>query len=103
VLLSGEAAGSTDPLTADGLGVGAEGALLAARSAVRAFRRPAEQPHLALVRMRRRAFGAKWRFNRCLRTLVSSDVALQLAGRTASVAPSLLRQAVNVAGDVRLA
>jgi geranylgeranyl reductase family protein len=103
VLLAGDAAGFIDPMTGDGLRFAVEGALLAARAAVRAFRRPAEQPHLALVRMRRRAFGAKWRFNRCLRTLVSSDVALQLAGRTASVAPSLLRQAVNVAGDVRLA
>jgi menaquinone-9 beta-reductase len=102
LLLAGDAAGFIDPMTGDGLRFAVEGALLAARAAARAFRRPTEQPHLALTQMRRRAFAAKWRFNRCLRTLVSSDVALRLAGRTASVAPSVLRHAVNVAGDVRL-
>jgi flavin-dependent dehydrogenase len=103
LLLAGDAAGFIDPMTGDGLRFAVEGAILAARAASRAFRRPAEQPHLALARMRRRAFAAKFRFNRCLRTLVSSDVALRLAGTTASVAPSVLRHAVNVAGDVRIA
>lgn len=103
LLLAGDAAGFIDPMTGDGLRFAVEGAVLAARAASRAFRRPAERPHLALLRMRRRAFGAKWRFNRCLRTLVASDLALRLAGTTASVAPWVLRHAVNVAGDVRLA
>ena len=102
LLLAGDAAGFIDPMTGDGLRFAVEGAVLAARAALRAFRRPAEQPHVALARMRTRAFRAKWRFNRCLRTLVSSDAALRLAGSTASVAPSVLRHAVNVAGDVRL-
>jgi hypothetical protein len=48
---------------------------------------------------RRTAFAGKWRFNRTVRSLVASPVAVAMAAAGARLAPSVLRRAMAYAGD----
>jgi flavin-dependent dehydrogenase len=100
MLLAGDAAGFVDPMTGDGIRLAIQGALLAAAEANRAL----EDGDLdgAVVRLsaaRRAAFGAKLRFNRFVRALVASPLALEAAALGAKVIPSVVRYAVRYAGD----
>jgi hypothetical protein len=52
---------------------------------------------------RRRSFGGKWRFNRALRSLVASPLALRSATMAARIAPALVAAIVERAGDCDLA
>jgi len=101
LLLAGDAAGFIDPITGDGLRFAVCGAELAAAVALRALERRSGDPQGALVRLRRRAFAAKWRFNRSVRRLVAAPSALNAAGLAATVAPSVFRRVIAFAGDVR--
>jgi menaquinone-9 beta-reductase len=103
LLLAGDAAGFIDPMTGDGLRFAFEGAELAAVHALEALEHGPEGAHLRLAESRRRAFAAKWRFNRALRTLVSSSAAVSAAGFGATLAPAVLRQVIRHAGDVERA
>jgi flavin-dependent dehydrogenase len=99
LLLAGDAAGFIDPMTGDGVHFAIRGGELAAAAVLGG---PAGAPHLheQLERMRRRAFRAKWRFNRALRRLVAVPPAIDAASLAASLAPALLQRAIAFAGDV---
>jgi flavin-dependent dehydrogenase len=103
LLLAGDAAGFIDPITGDGLRFAVCGAELAATVALRALERRTGDPQGALVRLRRRAFAAKWCFNRSVRRLVATPSALNAAGLAAAVAPSVFRRVIAFAGDVQRA
>jgi flavin-dependent dehydrogenase len=106
-LLAGDAAGFIDPMTGDGLRFAFRGAELAAEAALgvlqhgdTALDRWALHDDAALDDARRREFAFKWRFNRSLRALVGSPLAMRAAAAGAAVAPSILERIVRVAGDV---
>lgn len=101
LLLAGDAAGFIDPMTGDGLRFAFEGAELAAAEALHALEHGVERAHLRLQDARRRAFAAKWRFNRTLRALVSSPSAMSAASLSATLAPGLLRHVIRYAADLR--
>jgi flavin-dependent dehydrogenase len=100
LLLAGDAAGFVDPMTGDGLHLAMRGAVLAAEEALRVLSdgRFAVAPE-RLRRAREEMFGRKLRFNRLLRTLVSSPAAIRVAAGGARVAPGLIKRAVAYAGD----
>jgi flavin-dependent dehydrogenase len=101
LLLAGDAAGFIDPMTGDGLRFAFRGAELAAQTAVRLLQHDdAGSDRDWLNRARRREFAFKWRFNRALRSLVSSPMAMRAAAAGATMAPSILERIVRVAGDV---
>jgi flavin-dependent dehydrogenase len=102
LLLAGDAAGFVDPMTGDGLRFAFKGAELAARTALTILARGAGTGAVdaSLDRARSREFTAKWRFNRALRSLVGSPVAIRAASAGAVVAPSLLGHVIRFAGDV---
>ena len=102
LLLAGDAAGFIDPMTGDGLRLALAGAELAASVAleVLAGKLPVEQAHLALADRRRRAFATKWRFNRTLRSLVTSPNGVVAAAAAARLAPSMFAAIIRYAGDV---
>jgi menaquinone-9 beta-reductase len=100
LLLAGDAAGFVDPMTGDGLRFAFQGAELAAAEALYALEHGADEAHLRLHEARRRAFAAKWRFNRALRALVASPAAVSAAGFAAAAAPALLRWIIRYAGDL---
>jgi len=52
-----------------------------------------------LASARRRRLGPKIRFNRAVRRIVSSPLAVDLAAAGARVAPGVLRRAIRFAGD----
>ena len=99
LLVAGDAAGFVDPITGDGLRFAIRGAEFAAAAALEALTSGWDGVHERLARTRRTEFGAKWRFNRAVRTLVASPGALALASAGARVAPGVLRQAMVYAGD----
>ena len=99
LLLAGDAAGFIDPMTGDGLRFATYGGELAAAAALRALARGWSGVHASLAAERRRAFGAKWRFNRALRALVASPRAIDAAALGARIAPAVLRGAIARAGD----
>ena len=99
LLLAGDAAGFLDPMTGDGLRFAVRGGELAAVAALRALEHGWEDVHVSLANERHREFGAKWRFNRTLRALVASPLAVRLGGALAIVAPSALHAIVRRAGD----
>jgi geranylgeranyl reductase family protein len=99
LLLAGDAAGFIDPMTGDGLRFAVRGAELAAAVVLETLGRHTIPNHAALARLRRREFGAKWRFNRAVRTLVSHSSAIRAAETVARYAPSLLQQTIVFAGD----
>jgi menaquinone-9 beta-reductase len=99
LLLAGDAAGFVDPITGDGLRFAVRGGELAAAAALDALAHGWTGVHDRLRRARVRAFGAKYRFNRALRLLVSSPHLVDAAAIGARVAPSVLRRVIARAGD----
>jgi geranylgeranyl reductase family protein len=101
LLLAGDAAGFIDPMTGDGLCLALVSAELAAAVTldVLAGRLSRGRAHLELLRRRRAAFGAKWRFNRTLRTLVASPRGVAAAAAATRIVPSLFQWMVRYAGD----
>jgi flavin-dependent dehydrogenase len=100
LLLAGDAAGFVDPMTGDGLSLAIRGAEHAALEALHALEHGTVDAHLRLLATRRRAFASKWRFNRALRTLVGSPIAVTMAGIGAGYLPAVLRSVIRYAGDV---
>jgi flavin-dependent dehydrogenase len=103
LLLAGDAAGFIDPMTGDGLRFAFRGGELAAQFAIEALEGRTAAAHIRLEQARRREFGNKWRFNRVLRALVSSPLAVRAAGVGAAIAPPMLAHVVAYAGDVQFA
>jgi geranylgeranyl reductase family protein len=101
LLLAGDAAGFIDPMTGDGLHLAIQSGRLAAAEGLAALQR-GDVGHAAdqLGRDRRRLLGRKLRFNRMLRALAGSPVAVAVAAQGARVAPGLVRRAARYAGDV---
>ena len=101
LLLAGDAAGFIDPMTGDGLRFALLGAELAAAVVKETLSGilPAERAHLELAARRKAAFQMKWRFNRALRSLVSSPASVDLAAHTAAVLPSMFARMIRYAGD----
>ena len=104
LLLAGDAAGFIDPMTGDGLRLALAGGELAATVAleVLAGTLPLEQSHVVLADRRRQAFAAKWRFNRTLRSLVTSPQGVVVAAAAARVVPSMFASIIRYAGDCGL-
>ncbi len=100
LLLAGDAAGFIDPMTGDGLRFAVRGAELAALAALDALEHGWQGVHERLATRRRAEFSAKWRFNRLLRSLVTSPAAIGGASWGARLAPAGLRAAIEYAGDV---
>ena len=103
LLLAGDAAGFIDPMTGDGIRFAIHGAELAAAAARRALEHGWSGVHQRLGAERRRAFGGKWRFNRALRTLVSSPRGVDAAALGARFAPAVFHSIIARAGDCSLA
>jgi flavin-dependent dehydrogenase len=103
LLLAGDAAGFIDPMTGDGLRFALLGAEIAAGVAKEFLdgTLSIDRAHLELAERRRRAFQSKWRFNRALRSLVSSPSSVTAAAATAKVLPSVFSKIINYAGDCR--
>jgi flavin-dependent dehydrogenase len=101
LLLAGDAAGFIDPMTGDGLRFALMGAELAAAIVKEVIdgTLPIDRAHLELAKRRRAAFQAKWRFNRALRSLVSSPSSVAFAAATARTLPSLFQKMIRYAGD----
>jgi hypothetical protein len=53
-----------------------------------------------LAAARRREFRTKWRFNRAVRALAGSPLAMNVASHAANWAPSWLERTIQYAGDV---
>jgi flavin-dependent dehydrogenase len=100
LLLAGDAAGFIDPMTGDGLRFAVRGAELAAGAALEALEHGWNGVHARLAARRRAEFAAKWRFNRMLRSLVTSPAAVAAASAGARLAPSALQSVIDYAGDV---
>ncbi len=99
LLLAGDAAGFVDPVTGDGLRFALRGAEIAAEIALQMLESGNADGHVALARRRHDAFAWKWRLNRTLRRIVDSPVALGAGVVAASIAPSVVRSLIAVAGD----
>jgi flavin-dependent dehydrogenase len=101
LLLAGDAAGFIDPMTGDGLRFAFAGGALAARCAldVLAGRLDRDAAPRQLARARRAAFGAKWRFNRSLRSVVASPPAVRVAAIGARWWPAAFEAIIRYAGD----
>ncbi|MFN7977653.1 MAG: FAD-dependent monooxygenase [Vicinamibacterales bacterium] len=105
LLLAGDAAGFIDPMTGDGLRLAIEGGELAATIAgdVLDGRLAIDAAPAALAAARRQAFATKWRFNRGLRLLVDTPVAVRAAAQTAGWWPAVFHKVIAFAGDVPVA
>jgi flavin-dependent dehydrogenase len=103
LILAGDAAGFIDPMTGDGLRFAVRGGELAARAALRALEHGWTGIHARLAVERRQEFADKWRFNRALRALVASPLAVRAASRGARFAPGVVRALVARAGDCDIA
>jgi flavin-dependent dehydrogenase len=103
LLLAGDAAGFVDPMTGDGLRFAIRGAELAAEVARQCLDEPTFEGFHTLTLRRAREFGVKYRFNRGLRGLVSSDAGVRAGTLGARVAPAVLRRIIRYAGDESLA
>jgi len=101
LLLAGDAAGFVDPMTGDGLRFAFRGGELAAAAAAGVLRDGWRDAEARLARARQAEFGAKCRFNRTLRALVGSPLAVRAAGAGASIVPAAVRRVIQYAGDVR--
>jgi flavin-dependent dehydrogenase len=100
LLLAGDAAGFVDPITGDGLHLAMRGAVLAAEEALRTLETgDVRGAAWRLAEARRDAFGAKVRFNRTVRRIVGSSVAVEIASLGAAVVPGVMRRVVRYAGD----
>jgi flavin-dependent dehydrogenase len=103
LLLAGDAAGFVDPMTGDGLRFAIRGAELAAEVAQQCAEEPRFEGFRTLTDRRARELGVKYRFNRGLRGLVSSDAGVRAGTLGARVAPAVLRRIIRYAGDESLA
>jgi flavin-dependent dehydrogenase len=103
LLLAGDAAGFIDPMTGDGLRFALRGAELAASEAIWALEHGDRDAHVRLAAARHREFATKWRFNRALRSLVGSPLAVRAAAIGARWAPQWLHHTIRYAGDLRAA
>src|SRR4029453_17910626 len=105
LLLTGDAAGFIDPMTGDGLRLAMTGSELAAAVALDVLqgRTPAVVAHLDLTARRRRAFQAKWRFNRAIRALVAAPHGIAAATVAARVVPSAFEGIIRYAGAAQKA
>jgi flavin-dependent dehydrogenase len=105
MVVAGDAAGFIDPMTGDGLRFALAGAVIAARTAidVLAGRLDVNEAPRRLAQMRHHAFSAKWRFNRALRAVVGSSIAVRVAALSAHVLPAAFEGMIRYAGDCRLA
>lgn len=103
LLLAGDAAGFVDPMTGDGLRFAIRGAELAAEVAQQCLEEPTFEGFRTLTTRRARELGVKYRFNRGLRGLVSSDTGVRAGTLGARVAPAVLRRIIRYAGDEPLA
>ncbi len=101
LLLAGDAAGFIDPMTGDGLRLALQGGELAAAVtlAVLAGELSPAAAHVELARRRHAAFAAKWRFNRTLRSLVTSPHGVVGAAVLARAVPSVFASVIRYAGD----
>lgn len=102
-VLAGDAAGFIDPMTGDGLRFALRSAELTAAEALRAIEHGRDDAHQRLAARRREEFATKWRFNRALRSLMSSRGAIRVADRGLAAAPFIVRSLVRYAGDLRAA
>ncbi len=102
LILAGDAAGFIDPMTGDGLRFAVRGGELAAAAALEALERGWSGVHARLTAVRQREFAAKWRFNRALRALVTSQTAVAAAAAGARLAPGVVRRVIARAGDCDL-
>jgi flavin-dependent dehydrogenase len=101
LLLAGDASGFVDPMTGDGLRLAIQGSMLAAAEIARALETGDQAAAVArLASARRAAFRGKLRFNRIVRSLVDSPLAVDAASIGSHLAPFLVRSAVRYAGDV---
>lgn len=105
LLLAGDAAGFIDPMTGDGLRLAIDGGALAAgvAHAVLEGRVAAGAAAATLAQARHRAFATKWRFNRGLRRLVDTPVAVRAAAHAAGWWPGVFHRVIAFAGDVPVA
>ena len=101
LLMAGDAAGFIDPMTGDGLRFAMRGGELAADAALSALEHGGTDAHIRLAQRRHREFAIKWRFNRALRALAGSPVAMRVASVGADWAPGWLERTIRYAGDVR--
>jgi flavin-dependent dehydrogenase len=100
LLLAGDAAGFIDPMTGDGLHLAMRGSVLAAAEALRALETGQfGEAVWRLARERKRQLGPKLRFNRVVRRIVESPIAVGLASWGSHLAPAVIRRAVRYAGD----
>ena len=90
-------------MTGDGLRFAVRGGELAALAALRALEHGWAGIHARLAVERRREFAAKWRFNRALRALVASPLAVQAAATGARFAPVVVRALIARASDCDIA
>ena len=100
LLLAGDAAGFIDPMTGDGLRFAFRGGELAAVHALDTLAGGWADAHVRLSAARAAEFAAKWRFNRVLRTLVGTPLAVHGAALAARAAPSMLQRVISYSGDV---
>jgi geranylgeranyl reductase family protein len=103
LLLAGDAAGFVDPMTGDGLRFAVRGGELAADAALWVLEHGWAGVHERWTATRRRELGPKRRFNRALRALVGSPLAVRMATAAAPYAPSIMRALILRAGDCDLA
>ena len=103
LLLAGDAAGFIDPMTGDGLRFAFRGAELAATEVTRVLQEGWRDAHLRLAAARRQEFRAKWTFDRTLRAIAASPLAVRAAAAGAQLSPAVLRHAIRYAGDVVVA
>jgi flavin-dependent dehydrogenase len=99
LILAGDAAGFVDPMTGDGMRFAVRGAELAAAAAIDALAHGWTGVHARLARTRQREFRGKQRFNRALRSLVASPIAVDAAAFGARLAPEIMRAVIARAGD----
>ncbi len=103
LLLAGDAAGFVDPMTGDGLRFAIRGGELAAAAALTALEHGWSGVHVGLAASRRTEFGPKVRFNRTLRRLVGSPLAVRGATLGAHLAPGIVRAVMARASDCDVA
>lgn len=103
LVLAGDSAGFIDPMTGDGLHFALRGAELAAAEVLEALAHGRTDAHVRLAVARRHEFARKWMFNRALRSLVGSPLAVRAAALGAKWSPGWLHQTIRYAGDLRAA
>ncbi len=103
LVLAGDSAGFIDPMTGDGLHFALRGAELAAAEVIDALAHGRTDAHVRLAAARRREFTRKWMFNRALRSLVGSPLAVRAAALGARWSPGWVHQTIRYAGDLRAA